>query len=487
MSDIGASGSRGKVKFGPYNGGNASAYDGGDGSYGAGVGGNTRNGSYGTTSQNGGNSGNTSRAGQYPNLQNHRSILADESPFLSGGRKPSHQSLRQTAMAHISSKNTPPIPRSSPRSTTGTNGNGYSAVSGSKKSRLIGRYGIDEEAADDERVPLIPSQNRTGRDRRRRPGSASLRQLEHNQLRRRGWVGRFGGCIIAFITMLLVVSGTAGFMFATSKPLQDVRIMNITDVLVSQQEIMLDLIVQAVNPNVVGVTVQSMDVNLFAKSSYVRDDKDKDKDGDDDGGDKDGDHGGKKGGHGKDNDNSGDDPWFGTLQIDLEDMEDTRAPYEQFLLSENDATTERTPSSFTTNLDAQQTQLQPITTLKKGVDEGTDPDPDQDQEDRQTMLLGRILQFDSALNFDGSPFQHRPSVSMGGLRLAKPGNKTEQGGTERWERVVLHPFELIVRGVFKYQLPLSGRIRTASIGGSVMVNPADDPAEVPPPKPPTEE
>ena len=63
--------------------------------------------------------------------------------------------------------------------------------------------------------------------------------------------------------------------------------------------------------------------------------------------------------------------------------------------------------------------------------------------------------------------------------MARPGNKTEKGGTERWERVVLHPFELIVRGVLRYQTPLSGRWRTASIGASVMVNPADDNLEVP--------
>jgi hypothetical protein len=38
--------------------------------------------------------------------------------------------------------------------------------------------------------------------------------------------------------------------------------------------------------------------------------------------------------------------------------------------------------------------------------------------------------------------------------LSSPGNKTEAGGTERWERVLQHPFELTVRGIIKYQLPL---------------------------------
>jgi hypothetical protein len=86
-----------------------------------------------------------------------------------------------------------------------------------------------------------------------------------------------------------------------------------------------------------------------------------------------------------------------------------------------------------------------------GVDEGTDP---VDGEPR-TMLLGRISHFDSPLTFDGSFFQRHRAESIGELRLSHPGNKTEAGGSERWEEVLQYPFELIVRGNFKYTLPLS--------------------------------
>ena len=294
--------------------------------------------------------------------------------------------------------------------------------------------------------------------------SASLRQLEHNELRRRGWISRCAGCIIAVVTIIMVITGTVGFMFATSKPLEDVKVVNMTDVLVSQQEIMLDLVVQAMNPNMIGVTVQNMDVNLFAKSAWVRDDKDKSpSDGDPEkGGDK------KKPG-------------------DKALSTDTPAQTEQFLLLDSinsEISNPRPPSSGSTKHHQEKVALAGLGDWfpggRKGVDEGTDPDPNlPDQEDKQTMLLGRILTFDSALNFDASPLQHYLTISQGSVRLARPGNKTEKGGTERWERVVLHPFELIVRGVLKYQTPLSGRWRTASIGASVMVNPADDNLEVP--------
>lgn len=418
-----------------------------------------------------------SRHGATSRNSNHngnQSILPDDSPFASEPRTSSH-ALRNPGMSHIGSKSlTGQSTRTHIRSgRNGMNGGGvYGDGAGSKRnSRNFDRerrYGTAEEG-DDERVPLLHpaprhERDRNIRNRHRRPPSASLRQLEHNELRRRGWIGRCAGCIIAVVTIIMVITGTVGFMFATSKPLEDVKVLNMTDVLVSQQEIMLDLVVQAMNPNMIGVTVQAMDVNLFAKSAWVRDDKDKSP-GD-----------GEPG--------KGDDKKTPTT--------DALAQTEQFLLLDSidyEKPKPRSPPSGSTKHHQEKVVLAGLWDWfrgggdrggKKGVDEGTDPDPNlPDQEDKQTMLLGRILTFDSALNFDASPLQHYPTISKGSMRLARPGNKTEKGGTERWERVVLHPFELIVRGVLKYQTPLSGRWRTASIGASVMVNPADDNLEVP--------
>ena len=104
-----------------------------------------------------------------------------------------------------------------------------------------------------------------------------------------------------------------------------------------------------------------------------------------------------------------------------------------------------------------------------GILEGTDPT----EGDSQTMLLGRIFHFDSPLSFDGSPVKRHIHHSMGEVRLARPGNKTEMGGSERWERVLQYPFELILRGVLKYQLPVSSRMQSAAIGASVYVHPEE--------------
>ena len=86
------------------------------------------------------------------------------------------------------------------------------------------------------------------------------------------------------------------------------------------------------------------------------------------------------------------------------------------------------------------------------------------------MLLGQIFEFDSPLIFDASPIRHHSLGSVGEVRLAKPGNKTEEGGSARWEHVLQYDFELIVRGVMKYSLPISSTLRKAKIAGSVLVH-----------------
>lgn len=365
-----------------------------------------------------------------------RSVLTDESPFHNGqSQKISSHSLRHGSGSHISS-------RSTSQSNTPRHGSALRNGFNSKKSPRT-KFDPEMEGADDERIPLIrPTRVR------RRPGSGSHRQEHNIPPPRRGWFKNYIGCIVAVVAVMLIMTGVGGFLFATTKALVDVSVLKVTGVLVSKQEIMLDLVVEAINPNAISVTVGAMDVNLFAKSSHVGDGKGKDGgdplspgDGDDD--DRDHKHGWWQAGRGRRRQKGGD-----IVAI---------SPTEHLSLS------------------ATRIRYRTILAINKGeghVDEGTDPPEDLPEGgDRQTMLLGRIFAFDSALTFDASPIRHKSSISIGELRLAKPGNKTEEGGTERWERVLQHPFELIVRGVLRYSLPLSGRIRTAPIGASVLVHP----------------
>ena len=295
-------------------------------------------------------------------------------------------------------------------------------------------FDIDVEGADDERTPLIGTV-RTPRNRiyRSRPGSASLRQMDYYQNRRRSWIARFAGCIIITIMFALVIIGAVGFLFATTKPLYEVSIKEIQNVLASEQELMLDLLVEAVNPNIITVAISDMDVNVFAKSKHI-----------------------------------GAEPSSSASTAQPLLRQRRRNGY-----GATPSVAVRPQPSTSSSTNVVTSSWPPFWGPDHdGVDHGTDPIPDPSG-DSSTMLLGRILQFDSALSFDGSPLKRHAHYSVGELRLPQPGNKTESGGSERWEKVLEYPFELIVRGVLKYQLPLTGKPKTVAIGRSVIVHPEE--------------
>lgn len=173
---------------------------------------------------------------------------------------------------------------------------------------------------------------------------------------------------------------------------------------------MLDLIVNAVNPNIIGVTISDMDVTIFAKSKHI-----------------------------------GSDTWWREHgNRPSHDHEETWVPVIELPTSDED-------NDIASN----------------GVDEGTDPI----EGEPRTMSLGRIFHFDAPLNFDGSFFQRVRAESIGEIRLPHPGNNSETGGAERWEEVLQYPFELIVQGHFKYTLPLSTREHKVPVTASYYYDP----------------
>jgi hypothetical protein len=231
----------------------------------------------------------------------------------------------------------------------------------------------------------------------------------------------------------LLVGGGTSFIVAITKPLLDVEVVDIQNVLASEQELMLDLNIQAINPNLFPVVIDDINVDIFAKSRYV-----------------------------------------GTDQFWRED-----AP--SFARLERAERRKRADITHTTHctdgLDSESDGLVGQVRRSKpkgGVDKGTDPIPSDPAGDHQTMLIGRVFRLDSTLSFEPSPWHYEPSTSKGQIRLSRPGNSTEKGGTERWERVLQHPFELIVAGVVQYQLPLSSRFHSSSISSSIRVTPDSD-------------
>ncbi|KAF1940098.1 hypothetical protein EJ02DRAFT_240783 [Clathrospora elynae] len=334
------------------------------------------------------------RHGQGRGALNHLVMESDSSmPQSSRARGPSSRQASQP---------------NSPRFHTFNVGNGHSNGS-TKSAEYAAAYDIDaEHIADDERTPLIPTGRSPAVRTSRRGNTITVHQLDRRHRRDGGWCRRFAGCLVLSILLLVVIFSSAGLVFATTKPLRSLMVRDIQNVVASQEEIMLDLVVNAVNPNIIGVTVSDMDISLFAKSNHV-----------------------------------GSDTWWREHGNGRHDNE------EDWIHIDGPSADENAENAI------------------DGIDEGTDPI---DGEPR-TMLLGRISHFDSPLNFDGSFFQRHRAESIGELRLSHPGNKTESGGSNRWEEVLQYPFELIVRGNFKYTLPLSTQVFKVPVTGSHYYDP----------------
>lgn len=331
----------------------------------------------------------------------HASLFDSDSPFPNATKSP------RFATGQVS-------PRSS---------RNPQAVHVTKSQRKIEEpmsYDLEGEGADDERIPLIGSV-RSGRNRRRPlPGSVRHTYSEDSDHRFCGRVTALTslGSLLAILIAAIVV-----ILIMCSKPLDDVHVKDIRNVLASEQEIMLDLHVHAINPNLLAIQVSDLDVNIFAKSKHV-----------------------------------------GTSSLWRAGHPETPSRKLRPQSQRNRVASQEPPFS----LDPSDI----ISHLDSGVDEGTDPIEDP-ATDSQTMLLGQIFEFDSPLIFDASPIRHNSLGSVGEVRLAKPGNKTEEGGSERWEHVIQYDFELIVRGVLKYSLPISSRLRRANIAGSIIIHPSD--------------
>ncbi|THV43861.1 hypothetical protein BGAL_0850g00010 [Botrytis galanthina] len=316
----------------------------------------------------------------------HASLFDNESPFPNAAKSkfaanPTRQGSRPTS---------PRVVNTARMSMSGN-------VNGRKTSPISSGYDLDD-AADDERTPLIPSTIRSTRSSRIRRGNApSSRHMEH-QRNSRSFIARFAGCMFVSLLLLLVAAGLVAFLFATTQPLANVKVLALRNILASEQDVIIDLQVTAQNPNLVAVTIDSMDMVIFAKSKYAGTDSE----------------------------------WWA-----------------------------QPPTKFSWRRGFKHRRDDPI----------NDPPMDDDPNTNPNLEIGHIYNFESPLIFEGSPFKPTSSVSIGEMRILKPGNQTEPRGSERWGRVLQHEFDLIVRGTLKYTLPLSSKARSIGVEGRATVKP----------------
>jgi hypothetical protein len=311
----------------------------------------------------------------------HPSLFDNESPFPNA--------TRQSKAVNTSRNSSRPH---SPRFAHNKTPNGK------RDALLSSGYDDDGTRADDERAPLLSSTVRSNR-RRRQP--LTMRQLEHqDSMQHKSFLGRFAGCLVLSVMILLIASGGLGLWLATTQPLTGIEVKGLKNIIATEQELMVDMQVLGRNPNIVAVTVESIDVEIFAKSKHAGTDSEY---------------------------------WKRPTQDDIR-------PYD---------------------------------------DDPRDPPHYDDPSSTATMRLGNVSAFFSPLTFDPSPLSYKPTLTTGQIRLARPGNSSADGGSERWERILKYEFELVVNGVLKYQLPLSQRIRRVEVVARQRVEP-DREGVVPP-------
>ncbi|KUJ15714.1 uncharacterized protein LY89DRAFT_93730 [Mollisia scopiformis] len=182
----------------------------------------------------------------------HPSLFDTESPFPNA------------AKSKMAGNN----PRHSSRPTSPRVANMRMAGNGRKSSPMSSGYDLDD-GADDERTPLMNTvrSNRSVRGRRQ---NISRHHLERQSSPHdKSFLARCAGCLVLTVMIIMVISGALVFIFATTQPLTDVKVMALKNVLASEQDIIFDMQVRARNPNLVVVSVDYADLFIFAKSKYA--------------------------------------------------------------------------------------------------------------------------------------------------------------------------------------------------------------------------
>jgi hypothetical protein len=117
------------------------------------------------------------------------------------------------------------------------------------------------------RIPSSKQQSQIHANYERRRSSRFTRPPEHS----RCWPGLAGTAILV-LTLLILTMLTVGFVFQTSRSLENVEIRNITNVVVSREELVMDVLINAGNPNILPVIAGDiLVIDIFARSEHFTD------------------------------------------------------------------------------------------------------------------------------------------------------------------------------------------------------------------------
>lgn len=182
-------------------------------------------------------------------------------------------------------------------------------------------------------------------------GSRTLRQL------------RAAGIIFLLIFLLFFTGFSVGFLLATTKELQNFRINQVKDVIVSQEELVFNMVVEGFNPGFLNIEVTGVDLDFFAKTQY---------------------------------------------------LEDTGG---------------------------------------------------------ETVLLSNMHELPAPLVFHGGFFTRQRDFVSCEVKVVDPCSVGNNSRHELWNNISTYPFDLLVRGSFSYQMPLSGGVRAIPVAHLTQIEP----------------
>jgi hypothetical protein len=212
-----------------------------------------------------------------------------------------------------------------------------------------------------------------------------------------------------------------GFLLATTKELTHVSILSIENTLVSQDELVFNIVVEAFNPGWFSVEILEVELDVFAKSGYIPD---------------------------PDEGNDGGGEAISTENADEEKDLETAA-IETVLLGSVYAL--ESPMYFRGGL----LKREPIRQVAevKLLEPGRNLSTLQKHETEYKNSISRSLE-EATFKLSELP----PSI---------PDN------SKKWETISKNPFDIIVRGLLKYKLPFAKSLKAVVVKKTSYVDPND--------------
>ncbi|GAV27344.1 hypothetical protein PMKS-000808 [Pichia membranifaciens] len=226
---------------------------------------------------------------------------------------------------------------------------------------------------------------------------------------------------VSAIFMLLFLGFISGFVLATNKELQNLKVIEIRNTIISQEELVFDMVFSAFNPGLMPISIDTVQLDIFAKTNYLS-------------------------------------------------TESVSKSYETVLLGAVEALD--VPLYFQGGFlnrqkDVSKSEIKlinPCSYDKGNGDDNHHNDDEDDEEDSDSdiYLEKEILELDSYESYANI------AISEGSLR------PISHIPDPRWVNISRNPFDLIVRGAMMYKLPFSSQNHTVSISYTTYIDPGYD-------------